>query len=561
MFAAMKNKNITKENLISLAMLILLFIYMYTLNFMMPLHRDDYEYSLIWGTLERIVAWPDVFQSLYNHYLTHGGRIVDFFVLDSFLLVGKQWFNPFNAFLFVALIVLIYWHSQRQLTFQFNPYILALIITFCWLGLPDFAVVNIWMTGACVYLMTAVIIFTFLLPYHFNYLGKPLLSDSYRATLGMFFGGIVAGWTIENTAATMNLIIAGFIFYGYRKHNLIKWMISGFCGSVLGFLLLVISPGNYVRYGGSSPRLIYHFTNQLVAGAEILLGVLPVLLFLVLAWRILFTEYAKKKGVYVIGQRDERHGFRISSVWIIGIIFFLLVSDLNGSYFSRWLTNLLYDNVAVPLGVATSDLNFKLSNILVNLEEVIIYLLTITQIWRSISKKLALRKNDIKDILPRVKWQEIIDSYPACYYVAALVALSVINNLVMIGSPTFPGRAGFGSVVFLIIGAMSYFTIPEIRLYLLGGSCPQYLAILMAFIFMPMAIAVFHQHIVLYKQNNQRMVYVEKMVSQGATYLELEPLSLKNLVLRHVYFVELNNPVSKYGFCRYYGLKDLKVKE
>ena len=174
----MKNKKITKENVISLVILVLLFIYMYALNVMMPLHRDDYEYSLIWGTLQRIAAWPDIFQSLHNHYLTHGGRMVDFFVLDSFLLVGKQWFNPFNALLFVALVVLIYWHSQRQFTARFNPYILALIITFCWFGLPDFAVVNIWMTGACVYLLTAVLIFTFLLPYHFYYLGKPLFKDS-----------------------------------------------------------------------------------------------------------------------------------------------------------------------------------------------------------------------------------------------------------------------------------------------------------------------------------------------------------------------------------------------
>lgn len=561
MFRAIKNKKITKENLISLFLLVLLFIYMYALNFMMPLHRDDYEYSLIWGTLERIVAWPDVFQSLYNHYLTHGGRMTDFFVLDSFLSLGKQWFNPFNAFLYVALIVLIYWHSQREVTFRFNPYILALIITFCWLGLPDFAVVNIWMTGACVYLMTAVLIFTFLLPYHFNYLEKPLLSDSYLAAFGMFCGGIVAGWTIENTAATMNLIIAGFIFYGHRKHSLTKWMISGFSGSVLGYLLLVISPGNYVRYGGSSPKLIYHFTNQLAAGVEILLGVLPVVLFLVLAWRILLTEYAKKKGVYAIGQPDDRYGFRISSMLIVGIIIFMLASDLSGSYFSKWLANFLYNNVAVPLGVANSHLKFQLSNTLTNFEELIMYLLTIWQIYRSVSKKLALRKTDMKDIQLRVKWQEIMAAYPPCYYAAALVALSVINNLVMIASPTFPGRAGFGSVVFLIIGAMSFFTVSEIRTCLLSGSRQKYLAMFTALFFIPMAIAVLHQHIVLFKENNQRMAYVEKMVSQGSTHLELEPLSLKNLVLRHVYFVELNNSVSKYGFCRYYGLKDIKVKD
>jgi len=387
MFGAVNNKKITKGNLISLVMLVLLFIYMYAMNYMMPLHRDDYEYSLIWGTLERIATWPDIFQSLHNHYLTHGGRMVDFFVLDSFLLVGKQWFNPFNAFLFVTLIVLIYWHSQRQVTFRFNPYILALIIVFCWLGLPDFAVVNIWMTGACVYLMPAVLIFTFLLPYHFNYLLKSLLSDSYLAAFGMFCGGIVAGWTIENTAATMNLVIAGFILYGYTKHSLTKWMISGFCGSALGFLLLVISPGNYVRYGESSPKLIYHFTNQLAAGFEILLGVLPVVLFLVLAWRILLKEHAREKGIYVTGKRGDSCGLGISSMFITGIILFMLMSYLKGSYFSKWLASFLYENVAVSLGVANSHLKFQITNTLTGFEEVIIYLLAISQIYRYTFKK------------------------------------------------------------------------------------------------------------------------------------------------------------------------------
>ena len=156
-----KTEKQTKGNLIAWGMLAALFVYMLVLNILMPLHRDDYEYALIWGTFERIQAWPDVFQSLHNHYLTHGGRMVAFFVLDSFMVIGKEWFNPFNAFLYVMLVVLIYWHSQRKVSFAFNPYILGLIIVFSWLGLPHFALANIWMTGACVYLMTAVIILAF----------------------------------------------------------------------------------------------------------------------------------------------------------------------------------------------------------------------------------------------------------------------------------------------------------------------------------------------------------------------------------------------------------------
>ena len=52
MVKPIENVKISKENIISLAMLLLLFLFMYALNFLMPLHRDDYEYALIWGTYE-----------------------------------------------------------------------------------------------------------------------------------------------------------------------------------------------------------------------------------------------------------------------------------------------------------------------------------------------------------------------------------------------------------------------------------------------------------------------------------------------------------------------------
>jgi len=556
----MKFKEMTKENLIAWGMLAALFSYMLALNMLAPLHRDDYEYALIWGTFEKIRAWPDVFQSLYNHYLTHGGRMVAFFVLDGFMIVGKEWFNPFNAMLFVSLIVLIYWHSQRKITLALDPYILSLIILFCWLGLPHFALVNIWMTGACVYLMTAVFILAFLLPYHFSFWGKSLFKDSYMATVGMFLAGIVAGWTIENTALTMNLIIGGLIFFAYCKKNVEKWMISGFFGSLLGFILLVIAPGNYVRYANTHAKLIHHFTNQVAAGGEMLLYVLPVVLFLVLVWRILLTQYAAQKGLPLPQQGISTWRFSGASLVTLGMIFFMLVSYMHGNFFSKWLGNLLYNHLLLPLGFTKRHLKYQFFHTLSGLEEMMIYLLTIAQIYRYIFKKLALRAKDIQEIAKLVSVQEIIEAYPACYYTVIMILLAVLNHLVMMASPSFPGRATFGSVVFLVSGAVSLFTIPEVHTYLLDNSRKKYIAFFVGVIMIPTAFATLQQHIIIAQENNQRMAYVEKMVSQGATHLEVEPLSPKNYVLRHVYFVELNNGVSKYGFCRYYGLEDITVK-
>lgn len=553
---------ITKKDLFSWSMLGLLFMYMFALNFLMPLHRDDYWYSLIWNTPDKIVAWPDVFQSLQTHYLTHGGRMTAFFVLDSFLLLGKQWFNPLNAFLFVALIVLIYWHSQRKITLRFNPYILLLIILFAWCGLPHFAEVTIWMTGACVYLLTSVIIFTFLLPYHFSLLGKPLWKDVFSATLGMFCGGVVAGWTVENTAATMTFLIMAITLYSYRKNSLAKWMISGCCGALLGLILLVIAPGNYVRWL-SKPDVgfVIHVTNQIAAGAEMLLYVLPIILFMMLGWRTLLKKCAHQKGVAVVGQHDSGSQLNRASILIIGIILFMLLSYLNDSFLSKWLSNFIYGYVTALLGITDSNLKFKFYSTMSGSEEMVIYLLTITQLYRYISKKLILQKKDIKTIASTITLRDIIATYPAYYHVTAWTVLAVMNNFMMVASPQFPGRALFGSATFLIIGALSILTIPDVYDYLLGNGRKKYLALFCGLIVVPMATAVFYQHVFVYQEESQRISYIKMMSSQGATILEVEPISLKNRVLRHVYFDDLNDHrFIKPYILNYYGLKDIKIK-
>ncbi|MDT8903966.1 DUF6056 family protein [Anaeroselena agilis] len=558
LLAERENSRLTRGHMVSLAMLAGLFVYMYALNYFMPLHRDDYEYALVWNTLERLSSWPDVFRSLYIHYFQHGGRMMDFFVLDSFLLVGKEWFNPFNALLYVALMVLIYWHSQREVTLRFNPYILGLIIVFCWLGLPDWAVVNVWMTGACVYLLTAVLIFSFLLPYHFEYLGRPLIGDTRLAAAGMFLGGVAASWTIENTAATMILAVAALTWHAWRRGSLRRWMVPGLAGSLLGYALLVAAPGNFVRYG-KGPKLAVHFLHLLGASFEILLGVLPVVVFLVLAWRILATAVARRRGM-AIPEGGNGQGLDVASLVRVAFAALMLVSLLNGQFVASWAANALYTQVAVPLGVATDHLRNQLFRTMSGLEPVALYLVLITQIFKVAFTKLALRKRDVGAVLAQVRRREVVAAFPAGWFAAVCVALAIINNLVMLAAPSFPGRAGYGSAVFLIIGAMSLLTVPEVYEAVFGGTRKRFVVAVMALMFFPMAEATLSQHYVLHKENSARMAYVERMVAQGATHLELEPLPVRNMVLRHVYFVELNNHVSKGGFIRYYGLKDVKVR-
>ena len=40
----------------------------------------------------------------------------------------------------------------------------------------------------------------------------------------------------------------------------------------------------------------------------------------------------------------------------------------------------------------------------------------------------------------------------------------------------------------------------------------------------------------------------------------MKPILLKNRALRHVFFVDFDNGVTKDGLCQYYGIKDICVE-
>ncbi len=529
---------------------------MLAINFSVPLHRDDYEYALIWGTYGKILNWSDIYQSLQLHYQMHGGRMVAFAVLETFLLLGKEWFNPFNAFLFVALIILIYWHSQRTLTFRFNPYILSLITLFCWLCFPQFGSVVFWMTGACVYLLTAVLIFAFLLPYHLAFWQKSPLPDNWLLAFLMFPIGVIAGWTVENTALTMLFTLAFFLWNAYRKKHLEKWMCSGFAGAILGIALLTGAPGNFVRYKEQSAKPFVHLTNIIAASGEMLLYLLPLLLFGLLLWRTLRKEYSS----FPLPQAPNVSAFDRSDWinWLIALL--ILLSYNNGKFLSTGLWQFLIQFIAVPLGIATTHLKLQLANTLSGLEEMVLYLLVITQLYRQAARGMRLRKSDLKESAS-LHWRNLITRYPAAGGAAAALILAAVNNIVMVGSPRFPGRATFGSVVFCIIGVMTLLSIPEIKERFIGRQAKirNALTISILLLSLPLTLLVFQNYKQLGQIDSERIRYLQQMVSQGHKQIEIRALPELNRALRHIYYVDWDNSVSKYGLCRYYNLQDITL--
>ena len=171
----MAEKNFNR--LMFLATTIFIFAVMFELNNLMPLHRDDYDYSMIWKTGEHINSVSDVFDSTWRHYFSHGGRFFTVFCLNLFLWLGKIPFDFANAAMFTALVVLIYFHARRDFKIEKDFGIFAAAGLMAWLCFPHFGEVAIWKSGSTVYLWSAVPVAIFLLPYNFNLADAKKFTD------------------------------------------------------------------------------------------------------------------------------------------------------------------------------------------------------------------------------------------------------------------------------------------------------------------------------------------------------------------------------------------------
>ena len=133
-----------------------IFAFMFALNHFMPIHRDDYDYAMIWKTGEHLASLSDVAVSGVQHYLFHGGRTVTVFCLQLFLRLGKTAFDTANALMFLTLVALVTMHARRSIAFWHAPRLLAAAALLLWLCLPHFGEVAVWKSGSTVYLWSAV---------------------------------------------------------------------------------------------------------------------------------------------------------------------------------------------------------------------------------------------------------------------------------------------------------------------------------------------------------------------------------------------------------------------
>ena len=235
-------------------------------NMLIPMAFDDYVYAFIWNgtfsqglsSLERVNSLYDVFISQWTHYFTWGGRIISHTFVQFFIMIGKEYFNIANTFIFVILLWLINKIGTNDKTFTtFN---LVWIFLGIWVCTAQLAFTTIWLSGTCNYMWMTVLQLAFLLPYINALRNNKNINNSRK--LWIIPLGIIAGWT--NEAGSIATIVMTFIIVIalYQQRRIEKWHKFGLAALIVGCVLLIAAPGNMVRMNMNHPG--FHWNLELI---------------------------------------------------------------------------------------------------------------------------------------------------------------------------------------------------------------------------------------------------------------------------------------------------------
>ena len=249
-----------KEKLKKYYVLIGIFILILVLTTLTPYLLDDYMYKFVYMDDKLVGNVFDIIVSQINHYFNWGGRTVAHSLAQFFLSINKTVFNICNAFVFTLLVYFINEFTNKK--YQFTCIIAFL--AFCFFN-PVIGQTMIWLTGSCNYMWTGLFIIVALIPFHrlvngdYNY-GKAKI-------IAQCFISFLAGWGSENGSGALVLGMILILVYEkvFRKKDVSKEFYLYTLLALVGFLVLILAPGNYARidyYGSEQISFLWKIYNR-----------------------------------------------------------------------------------------------------------------------------------------------------------------------------------------------------------------------------------------------------------------------------------------------------------
>ncbi len=275
--------------------MIIVFIMQWLLHKKVTFIGDDIWYTTNLATGEPVTKLADIWESQKWHYMNWGGRSVIHFLLQLIVLWGDTVANILNMTVTLLLIMLICKTANAQ------KVMFPVLVSFMLIALnPNALFTMFWQSGAVNYLYSTCWILLFI----FLYLSQVKIPER-QALWGISVWiiplGIATGWSNENMgpASFLLAVMAAIYLIKFQKKKLPLWMWLGMLSSLVGSILVVVAPGNFVRGAlmeeySLGINLYQKGLMMLEAGAGFLF---PVIVFLLISL-LLYLKAGNRMEVY-----------------------------------------------------------------------------------------------------------------------------------------------------------------------------------------------------------------------------------------------------------------------
>ena len=298
----MADEQISKQNnkqifgVIASILTAVLLLFIFLCNREIVFMQDDLWYATNLVSGEKITGVRDIVQSQIWHYINWGGRTVAHTLLQFLLWGGGTFCNILNTLAFAGLAVFL---GKNDRKWDIRMILLsASLLVFC---NPQLVDTLFWQSGCANYLYMTLMSF----PFVWLYLRTLQETEEKNvnigagipAAIGMFFWGLLVGWTNENFGPTICLItIATLILRIRRKKKIYAWMIPGCISTAIGSAAMILAPGNFVRndqintLGSWKLDLVKRVVDYVRAAFEYLLPVLLITLLVYVMYRLVMKK-------------------------------------------------------------------------------------------------------------------------------------------------------------------------------------------------------------------------------------------------------------------------------
>ena len=245
----MKKKNISLifYRIILVTVLSISFLIVFYINYKTHPYHDEFVYSCIYGTTQRITNLRDLFTSVYNLYFMHNGRAITHFILMAFLMQGKLLRDIVNSLFFVILLYQLIRYATKGEKNNILKSVLALLIfPLLWNTIPAFGETVIWFAGSVNYLWTTVFLLFYLKLV--NEIFKQEKNFSKTKLIIFYLLSFIIP-SLHESVGIISCSYLGLVFlYLWIKNKKINTTLLKAClFSAVGFLCVVLSPGTEIR--------------------------------------------------------------------------------------------------------------------------------------------------------------------------------------------------------------------------------------------------------------------------------------------------------------------------